>query len=303
MSRTPNEQAMNRAMRLSFLAGIALLAIKVYAYFITHSAAIFSDVTESIIHIFAVGFATYSMWLSQKPADQDHPYGHDRISFFSAGFEGALIVVAALLIILNAGEKLIYGFELERLEEGTLVIFGVTLINGFLGFFLIRQGQRFQSIILEANGKHLITDCVTSCGVIVGLTAVQYTGLQWIDPAVACGTALNIIVTGSRLVKRSISGLMDQTNPQFDEALTQFLKMQVKAKRLSFHHLRHRHTGTKTLIDFHLVFPEKISLFHAHEQANQIEETIIEKFGPSIDVTTHLEPKNSKDPCPQQGHR
>lgn len=303
MQRTPNERAMNRAMRLSFLIGIGLLGIKAYAFLITHSAAIFSDLVESVIHIFAVGFAAYSLWLSQKPADQDHPYGHDRISFFSAGFEGALIVIAAVLIILNAGEKLIYGSELARLEEGTLVILGVTLINGSLGTFLIRQGKLFNSIILEANGKHLITDCVTSCGVIVGLTAVQYTGLQWIDPAVACGTALNIIVTGSRLVKRSISGLMDQTNPQFDQALTQFLGLKVKAKRLSFHHLRHRHTGTKTLIDFHLVFPEKISLYHAHEQANQIEEAIIEKFGPSIDVTTHLEPKDTKQPCPQEGHK
>jgi cation diffusion facilitator family transporter len=239
------------------------------------------------------------MWLSHKPADLDHLYGHDRISFFSAGFEGALIVFAAVLIIFNAGEKLIYGFELSRLGEGTIFIIFVTMINGSLGIWLIHQGKRFHSIILEANGKHLITDCVTSCGVIVGLTAVQLTGLQWIDPAVACGTALNIIFTGSRLVKRCISGLMDQTDLSFDKELRTHLAKETKKKQLSFHHLRHRHTGARILIDFHLVFPEKSTLFQAHELTTQLEDSIHKKFGQNIDITTHLEPESAKLPCRQ----
>lgn len=291
MEKNNSLLVLNRSIRFSFLVGVVLLLIKMYAYWITNSAAILSDLTESIIHVFAVGFAAYSMWLSGKPADTDHPYGHDRITFFSAGFEGALIVIAAGLIIYNAGLKLLFGFELGNLSEGIMLVIVVTLINGSLGYWLIQKGKQHSSLILEAHGKHLITDCVTSCGVIVGLTAVQMTGLEWIDPAVACGTALNIICTGGRLVKRCVSGLMDQTDISFDAELKAYLSELVKPKGLSFHQLRHRHTGTRQLVEFHLVFPNKISLIQAHEQASTIEAKLRQRYGQTLDVTTHLEPK------------
>src|ERR1700722_12285535 len=169
---------MNRAMRLSFVIGFFMLAIKCYAYFLTGSAAILSDSAESIVHIFAVGFAAYSMWLSHKPADCDHTYGHDRITFFSAGFEGGLIIIAAIFIFYQAIQKILYGFELENLDQGMVFISIATILNGGLGFYLVHQGKRFYSLVLEADGKHILTDCITSLGVILALVLSRLTG--WI---------------------------------------------------------------------------------------------------------------------------
>lgn len=183
---------MNRAMRLSLTVGFLMLFLKCYAFFLTGSSAIFSDAAESVVHIFAVGFAAYSMWLSHKPADRDHPYGHDRITFFSAGFEGALIMIAALFILYQAVQKVLHGVELENLDWGMLFISVATVLNGWLGLYLVRQGKRYHSLVLEADGKHILTDCITSSGVIVALILTRVTGWLYFDPLIAGLIGLNI---------------------------------------------------------------------------------------------------------------
>lgn len=286
---------MNFAMRLSFMVGIFMLLIKTYAYYITGSTAILTDAAESVIHIFAVGFAAYSMWLSLQPADANHLYGHEKVSFFSAGFEGAMIIVAALYIYFEAIQKLMYGVELHYIGTGILFIILATLINSLLAFYLIRKGKKFHSIILEANGKHILTDCLTSIAVIFALVLVKYTNMPMLDPIVAMIAASNILWTGTSLIKRSIHGLMDQTDPSLHMQITSLLKQEAEKRKLDFHHLRHRVSGHKVFIEFHLLFPDDIKLAKAHEIATEIESILHKELKREIEVSSHLETQGHHD--------
>src|SRR5262245_16453566 len=172
-------------MKLSFAVGFLMLAIKTSAFWITGSAAILSDALESVIHVAAVGFASWSLLLSQRPADKNHPYGHEKVSFFSAGVEGALIGVAALAIIFEAIAKWLGGLHVERLGFGTAMVALAGVINAALGAWLVWQGKRHGSLILEANGRHVLTDSWTSLGVVAGLVAAIFTGWLPFDPIVA----------------------------------------------------------------------------------------------------------------------
>src|ERR1041385_4916411 len=242
------------AMRLSLWIGFLMLVMKIYAYLITGSTAILSDAAESIVHILAVTFAAYSLRLSLKPADQNHMYGHDRISFFSAGFEGAMIIIAALYIIVESTLKWIGGLHIENISTGTIFTALATAINGSLGWYLIRQGKKHNSIVLEANGKHVLTDSWTSLGVIIGLILTMTTGWLPFDPIMAIIVAINILWTGGKLMRRSIGGLMDETDPKVDEKIRSILQRETQRYNVQFHHLRHRNAGNKFLIEFHLLF-------------------------------------------------
>lgn len=286
---------MNRAMRLSLLVGVFMLFLKGYAYLLTGSAAILSDSAESIVHVFAVGFAAYSMWLSHKPADDDHPYGHDRIAFFSAGFEGAFIFSAAIYILLQAFKKLLFGFELENLDRGMFFISIATVLNGGLGIFLMRQGKRFYSVVLEADGKHILTDCTTSLGVLLALVLTRLTGWSYFDPLIALGIGLNILWTGIKLLKNSFHGLMDRSDQQLDKQIRFLLDETVKIYKVNYHHLRHRDAGNRLLIEVHLLFPSNISISVAHEVATYIEQSIEKAFAKPTELVTHLEPIEGHD--------
>jgi len=284
------ERTLSRAMTISVVVSVLLMVLKFVAYWMTNSTAILSDLAESIIHLFAIGFAAFSMYLSLKPADKNHLYGHDKINFFSAGFEGAMIAIASIAIIGTSIEKLIYGFTLEHLDAGLYVTALVVVVNGVLGLWLIRKGKDHHSLILEANGYHILTDCVTSCGVLVGLGAVFLTEMTWIDPVVACMAALNILRTGVNLMKRSVRGLMDQVDLRLDKELRSVLSGQTKPQGLHFSRLKHRHTGAKLLVEYHLLFPQDPHLKHAHTLATNIEAVLFQEFGPEIEITSHLEP-------------
>jgi cation diffusion facilitator family transporter len=173
---------MRVAMCLSLAIGVLMLAGKVAAYLLTGSAAILSDAAESVIHVVAVAFAAFSLRVSARPADRKFPFGYERIAFFSAGFEGALIILAAVGIIIVSIQKWIAGIPLERLGEGSLLIVGAAALNAALGLYLVRVGKQNQSLILEANGKHVLTDSLTSFGVLVGLALVHVTGWKPFDP-------------------------------------------------------------------------------------------------------------------------
>lgn len=286
---------MNFSMRLSFIAGLFLLFIKTYAFFLTGSAAILSDAAESIIHVFAVGFAAYSMWLSFKPADHDHLYGHDKISFFSAGFEGAMIIIAALFILYESVYKLIFGFEITNIDSGVFFIVLATVINLFLSLYLIRKGKKYKSIILEANGKHILTDCWTSIGVILALVLVWLTGIDFFDPALAILIALNILWTGGRLIKRSVSGLMDEADKGVHKEVVSIIEKETKERHLHYHNLRHRLAGHKIFIELHLLFPQDINLYEAHLIATEIEANTRAALDRDAEIVTHLEPLADHD--------
>ena len=230
-------------MQLSFAVGVVMLFLKVYAYAVTDSAAILSDAAESVVHLFGVGFAVYSMWLSHKPADENHRYGHDRIAFFSAGFEGAVIIGASLYIIFQAIKNIIYLPPLAHLDVGMFCIACATALNGFLGVFLLRRGKKFHSLVLIADGKHIIADCITSLGVITALVLTLVTGWLYFDPIIALLIGFNILWTGAKLVFGCVHGLMDSNDPTVDQKIRSFLDAQADELQIKYHKLRHRHGG------------------------------------------------------------
>lgn len=272
-----------------------MLVMKTYAYMITGSAAILSDAAESVVHVFAVGFAAYSMWLSLKPADRDHTYGHDRIAFFSAGFEGALIMLAACYIIFEGIHKLIFGFELENIDLGMLYICLATAINGILGFYLVYQGKKYYSLVLEADGKHILTDCLTSLGVITALVLTRVTGWMAIDPIIAIMIGINILWTGVKLIRNAIRGLMDEADPKMDKKITKILERLTAECHATYHNLRHRNAGNRLMIEVHLLFPDRCTISEAHRMATQMEREIEEHFEIPVEFISHLEPFEGHD--------
>lgn len=276
-------------MRLSLAIGVLMLAGKTGAWWLTGSAAILSDALESVIHVIAVAFAAFSLWLSGRPATPRYRYGFERISFFSAGFEGAMIIIAAIAIIWTAIAKWIAGLELEALGLGTLMVAAAALLNGGLGWYLIRTGRRAQSIILEANGRHVLTDCWTSIGVIIGLCLVLLTGWKAFDPICAILVALNILLSGGRLMVRSVRGLLDYADPAIESRLREILDRLAAEHGIAWHGLRFRETGGRLAVDVHLLFPYQRPLGEAHALATSIEDTLEAAFPQRVDAITHLE--------------
>lgn len=290
-----DRKAMNFAMNLSLVIGILMFALKVGAYFLTHSAAILSDAAESVVHVGAVIFAAYSLRLSYQPADEDHLYGHSKISFFSAGFEGAMIILAALFIIYESVHKWMTGLHLENLGLGTALIVAAAVVNGGLGGYLLWMGRRKNSLILEANGKHTLTDCWTSIAVLVGVSLVLVTKWLPFDPICGMLMACNILWAGFGLVKSSFWGLMDKADPAAQKQLVEILDRETSQRGLTYHHLRHRHIGDAHWVEVHVLFPEGVSLTRAHRLATEIERVIEVSLEPRGFVSTHLECASDHD--------
>jgi cation diffusion facilitator family transporter len=277
------------AMRLSLAVGLLMLLGKTGAYWMTGSAAILSDAAESVIHVIAVAFAAFSLFLSTRPADSSFPYGYERIAFFSAGFEGAMIIVAAVWIIAAAVHKWLTGLVLDRIGLGTAIVAGAALLNGALGWYLIAVGRRTRSIILEANGKHVLTDSWTSFGVVGGLLLVLWTGWKPFDPIVAIAVALNILWSGGVLMRRSIAGLMDYSDPAVSRMIETRVEEIARDLGIGFHQLRFRHTGQRVLIEVHLLFRYGTPVGEAHGLATTVEERLAVSLPFEAEIVTHLE--------------
>jgi len=277
------------AMHLSLLVGLAMLIGKTTAYFMTHSAAIFSDAAESVVHVIAVGFATFSLRLSTKSAAPQFLYGYERITFFSAGFEGAMIIVAAITILYEAIHKWIAGLQLEDLGTGALLVLTAGILNAGLGYYLLRTGRRTHSLILEADGKHVLTDSWTSFGVVGGLGLVLLTHWKPLDPLVAIAVAVNILWSGGRLVWHSAVGLMDYSDPTAGRKIRDKLDAICSELAIQYHGVRFRTTGYRQIIEVHLLFPRLTSVSEAHRLATILEERLPAELGMPAEVMTHLE--------------
>lgn len=287
--RIGDRKALQWAMGLSLGIGLLMFVIKVGAYLLTGSAAILSDAAESVVHVVAVAFAAYSLQLTYKPADAGHLYGHTKVSFFSAGFEGAMIILAALYIIYESAAKWLHGLHLENLGIGTGLTALAMIINVALGTYLFRTGKKRDSIILEANGKHVLTDVWTSLGVLVGLGLSLLTGwLPW-DPICAILVALNILYSGAGLIRRSIGGLMDYADPKVHEQLLAVLDAEAERHGVNYHGLRHRSIGDAHWVEVHLLFHATVPVGEAHRAATAVEEAILGILASGSQVTTHLE--------------
>ena len=277
------------AMRISLLFGVAMLFGKTAAYLITHSVAIFSDAAESVIHVIAVGFAWYSLRLSARPASRHFLYGYERITFFSAGFEGALIVVAAVAILNQAFRSWTAGLQLQSLSAGLLLILLAGILNAGLGYYLLRTGRRTHSLILEADGKHVLTDSLTSFGVVGGLVLVLLTHWKPFDPLVAMVVAANILWSGGKLVWQSAAGLLDYSDPDAGHEIRNQLDSICSELHIQYHGVRFRTTGYRQIIEVHLLFPSQTSVSEAHALATILEERLPAELGTPAEIVTHLE--------------
>ncbi len=277
------------AVNLSLIVGLAMLAGKVTAYLLTHSSAIFSDAAESVVHVVAVAFAVFSLRLSNKPASQEFLYGYERIAFFSAGFEGAMIIVAAIAILVESIRKWMAGLELGHLGGGTILVLLAGLINAGLGYYLVRIGKRTNSTILEADGKHVLTDSWTSFGVVGGLGLVSLTNWKPLDPLVAIAVAVNILWSGGRLVWSSALGLLDYSDPDAGRTIRGKLDTICSDLGIQYHGVRFRTTGCRQIVEVHLLFPQLTSVSEAHRLATIVEERLPAELGVPAEVVTHLE--------------
>lgn len=279
------------AMRLSLIVGIGMLVAKCLAFILTSSAAILSDAAESVVHVVAVAFATWGLYLSQRPPDRDHPYGHEKVAYFSAGVEGSLIAIAAIYIVYESIRKIIVGPEIQHLGAGALLVAVATAVNTWLGWYLVRKGRRHHSLILVANGKHVLTDALTSLGVVVALVLVWSTGWQLLDPIIAIAVALHILRSGGQLVRVSVHGLMDRRDPEIDRALQPVLDEWSRRTGGAYHRLRHRRGGHVIWVDVHLLFDAGASVEAAHASATSLEDAMAAALPEHVvEVTSHLEP-------------
>ena len=277
-----------RAAWISLSIGVLMFISKMGAYLVTGSSAIFSDAAESVVHVVATGMALYSIYLSSKPADYDHLYGHGNVEYFSAGVEGFLIIVAAVTIIYASAHDLIFGVATKSLDIGAIIIAAAGIVNLALGFFLVKKGKQTNSITLIADGKHVLTDSYTSIGVVVGLVLVLITGFQLLDPIMAIIIALNILYTGYKLMRESIGGLMHETDKETLNLIVNKLGSIKKDYWIDAHHLRFWKSGDRVYIDFHLILPYYFSVKESHLEEEYIEKHLLEIL-PNSGVRIHMD--------------
>ncbi|MCC6696408.1 MAG: cation transporter [Candidatus Hydrogenedentes bacterium] len=290
-------------MTASLATAILMLAGKMFAYVMTGSAAILSDAAESVVHIAATGVAGFSLWYARQSPDRAHPYGHGKIAYFSAGFEGAMILSAAAFIYYSSILELIEGPDLKHLGLGIIITGALCLVNLALGLFLVRVGRSRNSLILVANGKHVLTDMWTSAGVVIGVVIVQVTNYVWLDPIVAILVATNILKEGIGLIHGASKGLLDQADPSKTPLILKVLDEAVAQGRVTdYHQLRHRQSNDVIWVEVHLQVPGETSTDTAHGIATSIEDAIEGLFpGFIVNVTSHVEPEQH-DAAHPQGH-
>jgi cation diffusion facilitator family transporter len=279
---------------LSFAISVVLLGLKFVTYYLTHSSAVLSDALESIINVVASAFAAISVWMSAKPPDHDHPYGHGKIEYFSAGFEGALIICAAAGIFYTGIKHLLAPHDLPHLGQGLAILLGTTVVNLGLGMALLKVGRQTDSITLLADGKHIITDVYTSTAVVFGLALVYWTGWNRIDGMVACLVGINILITGSNLVRQSFARLMDASDPQLLDRIAVILERNRRRQWVDIHQLRAWRAGNLLHIDLHLVLPLDLSLEEAHYHANEVENLLMAQFEGNASVLVHMDPCDTR---------
>ncbi len=302
-----------RAASISLIIGTLMFAGKISAYLITNSSAILSDALESIVHIIATAFVFYSLYLSLRPPNKFYPFGYGKIEYFSAGFEGALIIVAAISIIYYAVHDIITGSPLKSLDIGALIIFLASVINLVLGFYLIRTGRKTNSLILVADGKHVLTDSYTSIGVMIGIIIVMMTGIKIIDPIVAILVAVNIIFTGKSLISKSYEGLMNRSEFEIIDKIAATLEEKKAFNKdwIDIHRFRYWKSGENYFIQFHLIVPYYLDIKHAHEYNEKIDNEINNAFEHEhVEVMLHFDYCNKsycsrcrKDDCSVRGSK
>jgi cation diffusion facilitator family transporter len=284
-----NRASLTRFAWLSIAAAIATIALKSIAYWLTGSVGLLSDAIESVVNLLGASIALVMLTISARPPDEDHVYGHGKAEYFSSGAEGVLILVAAVSIGYTAVNRLIHPRPLEQAGMGLAVSAFASLINLVVSRILLRAGKKNNSITLEADARHLMTDVWTSVGVIGGIGAVAVTGWKPLDPIVALAVAANIVWTGFRLVQRSVMGLMDTSLPEEELKILDSILERYRTEGIRFHALKTRQAAAHRFASVHVLVPDFWTVRRGHRLMEQIESEFREAL-PDIHVTTHMEP-------------
>lgn len=275
---------------ISFVLSVVLMASKFVAYFLTFSNAILTDAIESIINVIASAFAFYSVYLSSLPKDENHPYGHGKAEFFSAGFEGALIILAGLFIVIKSIENLIDPQPIQALPQGILIL-SVSIIGNFImGYILLREGKRYNSIALIADGKHLTVDAVSTLVLIVGVGIMYLTEYYLLDSIMSIIFAAFIVFNGYKLVRESIGGLMDEVDSKMLTKVVNVLNDCRRNNWIDLHNLRIQKYGADLHIDCHLTLPFYFTLTQVHDELEALTECLQNELGQNVEIFTHADP-------------
>lgn len=291
---TPSTPSLQRYAWISIGAAIATILLKGVAWWLTGSVGLLSDAIESFVNLAGAIMALWMLSLAEQPADESHPHGHSKAEYFSSAFEGFLIVLAAVSIAYTAIDRLLSPQPLEAVGSGLLVSVAASVVNLVVARLLLEVGRERQSITLEADAHHLMTDVWTSVGVILGVGLVALSGWNWLDPAIALLVAANIVWTGWQLMRRSASGLMDVALSPVDLAKVENALQDYVKHRISYHALRTRQAGRRSFISLHVLVPGKWSVQEAHDWVEKIEHDIRNVL-PGSHITAHIEPID--DPC------
>ncbi|RYE18928.1 MAG: cation transporter [Sphingobacteriales bacterium] len=249
-----------------------------------------TDAAESIVNVIASSFAFFSIYLSALPRDENHPYGHGKIEYFSVFLEGGLILVAGVIIIIKSIYGLFYPHEVHQLLLGAIII-GVTgAVNGALGYYMIQRGKALPSITIEADGRHLVTDTVTSLGLVIGLLLIYFTGIVWLDSGLSIVVGLYILFTGYKLIRKSVAGLMDETDFGVLTNILKVLNDKRKEEWIDIHNLRAQKYGNELHIDCHLTLPNYFDLNRVHEEVSLVDRMINTEAGVKTELFIHSDP-------------
>jgi len=285
-------QTANQNLRLQKIItgiGILLFVAKVFAWYLTGSVAILTDALESTVNVIAGLIGVYSLYVSAKPRDQDHPYGHGKAEFISAAVEGTLITVAGFIIIYQALSNLIHPHAINQLDYGILLVAATAIINYIAGAICVNTGRKNNSLALISSGKHLQTDTYSTIGIIAGLSLIYFTNIWWIDSAVAILFAFIIMITGYKIVRTSIAGIMDEADEEIITKLVVSLNANRRANWIDLHNLRVIKYGGTLHLDCHLTVPWYLNVHQAHREIDALSALVKKDFGDTMELFVHTD--------------
>ncbi|KJS04349.1 MAG: cation diffusion facilitator family transporter [Flavobacteriales bacterium BRH_c54] len=283
----PIERENYNFQKIIAFVGVVLLAIKLAAWYITDSVAILTDALEGIVNVIAAFIGLYSLYLSAQPKDKNHPYGHGKVEFISAGIEGVMIAFAGLWIIFEAINHIINPQEIKQIDIGIVLIVFAGVTNFVVGYLAVKKGKKNNSIALISSGKHLISDTYTTLGVIIGLIIIKVTSIYWLDSVFAMVFGIIIIFTGVKILRQSVAGIMDEADTQLLENMVETLNKNRVPNWIDLHNLRIIKFGSGLHIDCHLTVPWYLTVKEAHEEVDAIEALIQKKYGNNIELFVH----------------
>lgn len=268
---------------------LLLFIVKIFAWFLTHSVSILTDALESIVNILAAFIGLYSLQVAARPRDEDHPYGHGKAEYISAGIEGVLIIFAGVLIMYKAVQNYFYPLTVHELDWGIMLVVATAIVNLILGIICIRTGKKNNSLALVASGKHLQSDTITTGGIVAGLILLYFTGAAWIDSVVALLFSMIIIYTGFRILRSSAEGIMDKADDLLLNKVITKLEEQRSENWIDLHNLRILKYGNVLHLDCHLTVPWYLNIHEAHKEIDRLAKIIRDEFGESVELFVHTD--------------